>query len=169
MSNPDLMPLVTTDELVAVAWIATIPGVGPGIVATTLPPDTDRDGKPAEWVVRGDGFVTVTVVGGTPDPMLPVHRPVFQVDTWAVLPGSGRPPWGIASNLAETIVQAAIDRTRPPRLLEITVKGKRYPDATVDAATVLQSPRRVPDDPGDYARYMFDLQLQWKTVGEVLR
>lgn len=160
-------PLVPNSELVAVAWIGSIPGIGPDIVATTLPPPADKDGGPSGWVTRGDGFAVVSVVGGNPDDMLPVHRPVLQVDTYATRPGADQPPWNIAALLAQTIVEARLDSLTAPRPLNITVKGRQYPLAAVQAARALTSPRRIRDDAGDYARYSFDLALTWITVGQV--
>ncbi len=163
MSFP-LQP-VPTDELVAVAWIASIPGLDPQMVATQLPEDANPDGSPAEWVARGRGFVTVTVVGGSPAPELPLSRPVFQVDCWAVMPGSNKPPWGVANRLAEAVKQAAWDRRSVSRRLTITVRGVAYPPAVVLDAQVVTQPRRVWSDDADYARYQCDLALDWVAPG----
>ena len=162
------LPLIPTDELVAVAWIGSIPGLSVSMVATQLPADANRDGTPADWVVQGAGFVTVTVVGGGADPILPVRKPVMQVDCWATLPGSNKPPWGIANRLAETIRRAAWSRVATARPLTITVNGVVYPRAAVMAAAPVTAPRRLWDDAGDYARYQFDLGLVWTALTEVL-
>lgn len=143
------------------AFIASIPGIGPDIVATQVPPDANEDNTPAEWVARGQGFVQVIAIGGNPDPLLPVHRTVLQVDTWAVKPGSNKPPWEIANVLAETIVFATWDRIGLSRPLDITVKGVQYPTAVVQGARVLTDPRRTWGDTGAYAHYSMDLWLQW--------
>ncbi len=161
----DLLPRFATDELVTVAWIGSIPGLSPQMVATQLPPDTEKDGSPAAWVKTG--FVTVSVVGGNPDDMLPVDRPVMQIDTWATIPGSNKPPWERANRLAKAIQKATIDRVSIPRPLTIVSKGVVYPSAAVQGARALSTPRRVYDDAGDYARYTFDLWLSWITLGEV--
>ena len=166
MSTP-LTPL-PTDELVAVAWIGSIPGLTPQMVATQLPEDANKDGTPADWVVKGRGFITVAVVGGTPSPDLPQSRPVMQVDCWAVKPGSNKPPWGIANRLAMLVKTATWDRIQIPRKLTITVNGVLYPPAAVQAASLLTEPRRITDDPGDYARYQFDLALSWISLGQVI-
>lgn len=158
---PTLLPRRPTAELVAVSWIASIEGIGPDIVATQTPPDANPDNTPAEWVTRGQGFVQVTAVGGNPDPLLPVHRTVCQVDCYAVKPGSNKPPWEIANVLAETIVFATWDRIGTMRQLDITVRGQQYPPAVVQGAKVLTDPRRTWADSGAYAHYSMDLWLQW--------
>ena len=165
---PPLLQRRPTAELVAVSWIATIPGIGPDIVATQVPPDANKDGTPAAWVARGQGFVQVIAIGGNPDPLLPVHRTVFQVDTWAAKPGSNKPPWEIANVLAETIVFATWDRVTLSRRLDIRVKGEPYPPAVVQGARVLTDPRRTWGDTGAYAHYSMDLQLQWMSLRDVL-
>jgi hypothetical protein len=138
------------------------------MVDTQLPDDANADGTPADWVVAGQGYVTVAVVGGNPDALLPVHRPVMQVDCWAVVPGSGKPPWGVANALAEAITLATWSRVAIPRHLTITVRGVLYPPASVQGAEIVTAPRRILDDAGDYARYSMDLRLQWITLSDVI-
>jgi hypothetical protein len=162
------LPLRATDELVAAAWIATIPGLNRDMVGSQLPPDANEDGSQASWVGNDAGFVQVAVVGGTSDPLLPVKRPVMQVDCWATLPGSNYPPWTQANRLAETIQYATWDRYNIARPLTITLNGVVYPAAVVQSAYLTTRPRRITDDAGDYARYSFDLALQWVTVDDRL-
>lgn len=162
------LPNYLTSELVAIAWIGSIPGLSVDMVSTQLPPDANKDDTPADWVVAGLGFATVATVGGTPDPILPVHRPVMSVDTWAVKQGSGKPPWGVANSLAEAVIRASLDRIAVPRHLTITVNGRPYPPASVQIAKAMTEPRRINDDPGVYAHYQFDLFMQWITLGETL-
>lgn len=157
MTSP--LPLLPNDELVAAAWIASIPGLTPAMVGTQLPPDVNPDGSVASWIATG--FVTVSVVGGNPDPLLPVSRPVLQVDCWATVPGSNKPPWGKAAALASVIRNATWDRIRTPRPLAAAVNGIEYPLAVVQGAYLATAPRRLYDDQGDYARYEFDLVLSW--------
>lgn len=158
-----------TDELVATAWIATITGFRPSIVATQLPPSANKDGTPADWVSNPPyGFVTAVVVGGDEDPLLPIYRPVLQVDCWATKGGSNKPPWFRANRLAKHISAATRNRTNVSRLLTISANGVQYPSAIVQGARILTSPRRMPDDPGDAARYQFDLWLQWIMTAEVI-
>lgn len=169
MTSPTL-PLLPTSELVAVSWLGSIPALQPlggtQMVATTLPADVDASNNPAAWVQTG--FITVTVVGGSPDIYLPVKRPVFQVDCWAAKPGSNRPPWWQANALAETIRYATLQRLGFNRPLTITVNGVSYPNAMVTSAYMVTEFRRIYSDAADYARYAGDLALTWITPGEKL-
>jgi hypothetical protein len=142
-------------------------GIDPSIVATQLPEDADKDGTPADWVTKRQGFATVAVLGGSPSPDLPISHAVFQVDCWATVPGSNKPPWGVANRLAAQIVAACLDRVAMRRKLTITVRGVLYPPAAVQGATAMTVPRRMVDDVGDYARYQFDLALSWTWLGQV--
>ncbi len=152
--------LLPTSELVAVAFIGTITGLSPQMVATTLPSD--------DVVWAKTGFITVAVVGGSPNIYLPVKAPVFQVDCWAVKPGSNRPPWWMANNLAETIRYATLQRTGINRVLTITANGVAYPSAVVQSPYLVTEPRRVYSDAAEYACYSFDLAAEWTTVGELI-
>jgi hypothetical protein len=150
------LPRLVTSELAGIAWIGSIPGLSTQMVATTLPADDTT------WAPTG--FITLAVVGGSPDINLPVKRPVFQVDCWAVKPGSNKPPWWRANVIAETIRNATLRRTGINRLLAITAGGVPYPGATVLTAYLLTEPRRLYSDAADYARYAFDLAMAWTTV-----
>lgn len=158
MSSPSL-PLECTDELVAVAWIASVPGFSPAMVGTTLPADVNPDGSPAAWLKTG--YATVSVVGGNPDPLLPISRPVIQVDCWAAVPGSNKPPWNLAAALSRAILRATWDRYRIPRPLTPTLNGVEYPTAVVQSATIVTAFRRMYDDAADYAHLSGDLNLSW--------
>ena len=163
---PGTLPLRATSELVAVAWIGSITNLSPQMVATTLPPDANPDGSPASWLQTG--FVTVSVVGGSPDIYLPVKKPVIQVDCWAARPGSNRPPWWQANVLAETIRYATLQRTGFNRTLELAANGATYPSAVVTSAYFMTEFRRLYSDVADYARFTADLHLIWQTIGDVI-
>lgn len=160
------LPLLPSDEMVATAWIGTVPGISADMVGTQLPPDADAKGVPAPWVQTG--YVTVAVVGGTPDALLPVNRPVIQVDCWATDPGSNKPPWMMAKAIGAAIQRATWDRYRICRPLAISLNGAAYPAAVVHSAYLNTAFRRVYDDAGDYARYSADLALSWVTVNDRL-
>lgn len=162
MTTPAL-PLYPSDELVCAAWIATIPGFTTAMTGTVLPPDADDAGNPAPWLQTG--FVTVATVGGTPDPLLPVHRPVMEVKCWAAVPGSNKPPWMMAAALASAIQRAAWDRYTIARPLTPVLNGVTYPLAVVQSAYMAQSFRRIYDDAADYACFQADMGLQWVTPG----
>lgn len=151
--------LHTPTDLVAVAWVKTIPGIVVDGVATQLPADE------TQWAANG--FIVVpTAIGGTPHPNMPIRRPVCQVECWATMPGSDKLPWGLASNLAMTVIAATYDRTTFGRALNIDAGGVTYPTARVLAATALTEPRRIWSDVGDYAGFTFDLSLTWVAAGE---
>ena len=148
-----------TDVLVAAAWLATVPGFTPEMTGPKLPPDVLPDGKAAPWIRTG--FVTVQPVGGGPDPYLPRHEPVMQVDCWTVKPGSSDPPWHMAEALGEVITVATWQRTGFNKPLSITVKGVEYPSAVVQAVYLATGFRRLYADAADYARVTANLALSW--------
>ncbi|MEV5710174.1 hypothetical protein [Actinoallomurus sp. NPDC052274] len=152
MTSPLLYP---TSEMVAEAWIASIPGWQAG-VGEQLPPDNTT------WAPYG--YVTVAVVGGTPDSDIPLKKPVVQVDCWACVPGSNRPPWWMAANLAEQIRSACYDMLTFGRELQPAVGDVTYPTARATSVYPLTEPHRVYGDVGDNAGYSFDLQFQWVTL-----
>ena len=158
---PAAVQLHATTDLVAVAWIRTVPGLSADGVATQLPSDEKK------WAANG--FVVVpTQVGGTPHENMPVRRPVCQVETWATNPGSDKIPWGIASQLMEQIRMGTLDRTSFGRPLQITANGLQYPGARVLAAKLMTEPGRIWSDAGDYGGYRADLLLHWVAAGEVI-
>lgn len=143
--------LRASSELVATAWLKGIVGDN---VATTLPkPPTS--GVPS-WA--DTGFCVLSIVGGDSDMYVPVRRPVVAVDCWAVNPGSQKPPWNKAGQLAERIQGGCYDAQDIPRLLLLP---GGYPPARVLSAWTAYEPRRVPDDPSSYARYTLGLTLHW--------
>lgn len=164
MATP--LPLLNNDELVTVAFLASITGLSAAMAGTQLPPDTDDTGAPAAWLQTG--FVTVATVGGTPDALLPVHRPVMEVKCWAAVPGSNKPPWMAARAIASVIEREMWDRRTLARPVTPVFNGVAYPLAVVQAAYLAQSFRRVYDDPGDYACYQADMALQWMSPGDSL-
>jgi hypothetical protein len=160
------LPLEANDESVAVAWLSSITGLSAAMVGPVLPPDVNPDGTVASWI--STGYITVAVVGGNPDPMLPVSRPVIQVDCWATLPGSNKPPWNMALALSRAVLRATWSRTGVPRPLTPVVNGAQYPVSVVQSATVLTSFRRLYDDQADYARVSGDVQLSWVMAHDIL-
>lgn len=165
MTSPPF-PLEPSDELAGVAYIANIPGFTAAMVGTVLPPDADESGQPAPWLQTG--FVTVAVAGGNPDPLLPVRRPVLDVQCWASVPGSNRPPWNQAFALANAITKATWDRRGLGRLVLPAVNGVEYPAVSVQGARVVTSPRRLYSDAADYAAVSIDLWLWWTAPAEVI-
>jgi hypothetical protein len=166
VAAPPLVPLRPNSELVAVAFIGSMEYLSPAMVAMTLPSDVNADGSVAAWV--STGFITVAIVGGTSDPLLPVKRPVAQIDVYGTVPGSNKPPWGQAAALAEAVRYGCWDRIRTPRPLTITAGGVAYPSAVVQAAYFTREPQRMYEDAADYAHLSFDMAFQWLTVNDRL-
>jgi hypothetical protein len=155
-------PTHTPSDQVFVAWIASIPGLTASGVGTALPPDDSA------WA--SSGYIVVpTTFGGRPHTVIPLRRPVGQVDCWGVIPGSGVPPWGMATDLIEQIRFACYDRRNFGRPLAINVNGVAYPSAQVLSARMLTEPRRAYGDTADYACVSADLAFQWVQVGETVQ
>jgi hypothetical protein len=160
MTSPaTLAQLHASTDLVAVAWLRTLPGLVADGVANQLPADEKS------WAANG--FVVVPMaVGGTPHSTMPLRRPVLQVETWGTVPGSDKLPWGIPSQLCEQIRIGCLDRDSFSRLLQISANGVTYPNARVLSAKMLTEPKRIYHDVGDYAGNTFNLALQWISAGE---
>jgi hypothetical protein len=147
------MSLPPTNALVAAAWIAQrVAGFTPAMVSTRLPRDVTT------W--QATGFVQVTPITGTPDVDLDVRHPLVQVDTWAA-GSTTSPPIGKANVLAERIRIATFDGALYGKPVETP---HDYDDAIVLSAYALTEPAEVPDDPSGYARFTFDLALDWARI-----
>lgn len=145
------IPLRANADLVAAAWLRlAVPGIG---VATTLPSVTAA--------MRTDGFIRVLTVGGSPDVDNAFRAPVVAAECWAApaTEGSAQPPWGRANSLAEAVVAATYDRA----LMNVVLPLGDYPDVRVRTVVALSEPRRVENDPANYARYDVDLAFTWTT------
>ena len=145
-------PYPPTNELVAVAWLSTrVAGIAAGQVATTLPADQSK------WAA--EGFLQVQAIpGGNPSVDGLGRHPIVQLDGWATVPGSDKPPWNMANRLLE-LVRLATEGAQ--------VYGKavtlpaNYAGARVLAAYLVTEPTRVNDDPSGFARFTADLALDW--------
>lgn len=142
--------LHATTELVTQAWLKSVVG---DIVATKLPRDN------TSWAASG--FLTVATTGGNTGLYVPLRSPVVSADCWAVNPQSGRPPWNKATSLAERIVAATYDPAYTPQLVTLP---SGYAQARVLTVYSAYEPRRVPDDPGSYARMSLGLVVNWIEV-----
>jgi hypothetical protein len=93
---------------------------------------------------------------------LPIGGPVISVHFWAFTISGSRPPWGVAFDLYTYIRHGAygvLDAANIGRRL--TGFPARYCDAHVLTANFLGEPERRPGDPGDFAEYVANLQLDW--------
>lgn len=141
-------------ELVGVAWLKTVPNVGPTNVATRLPTDTDS------WAAAGFTVVGPSIGGGR-HLYVPHRTPVLQVDCYAVNPNSDDPPWDKAADLAEYVVAGTDDWA----LLNVDLTLRTgYDRARVTSARINGGPRRMLADPANYAWYQIDLGLDWITA-----
>lgn len=152
------MTLRPHNELVGIAWLKGVPGLPAGSIGTTLPSDNST------W--SASGFIQVGIAGGSPEPYLPIHRPVLQLDFWAVNSSGSRPPWGKANQLAEVVKANCYDHqdAATPTLRTVTLHVAGYQQARVLSAQMMTEPRRMPDDEARYARYSADLALVWTVI-----
>jgi hypothetical protein len=148
--------VVPSTERIVAAWLATIPGITPAMVATSLPTDTST------WA--STGFLTVEPVGGLPvieGP--PVRRPLVQVSVWCVRPGAQRPPWGMADSLMELVMRAAVG-SRVGRSVDVAL-SVGTPASTASARILsvwaVSEPRRLWSDDSSFAHRQVDLRVDW--------
>lgn len=144
------MGLPPNTELVSVAWLKTVPGINPNLVATTVPSPNDEFAR--------DGFVQVTAgVGGDADSYTGMQGPIVQVDLWAYNANSQKAPWGKAATLGAHI-KAAIEGVVTHNQLVETPEA--FDDARVHSVTTHMDLRRIPNDEA-MARYMLELRVFW--------
>jgi hypothetical protein len=159
-----------TSELVACAWVVSIPGFPLGTSGVMT-----QSTKQENWPVINNisQIVTCTVVGGSPgvSDQVPIAKPVVQFKAWATkLSGSMKPPWFVANELLEQIRVACYERDYQVfgRILNIQANGVTYNGATVHGTTVHTEPRRIRADPRNYAVYQMDVGFTWVEVNLVI-
>lgn len=145
------MPFIPVTDIVAVAFLRTVPGLDPNNISTLLPKDVST------WA---NGFVQVVGVGGVPNIYVPLDLSTVNVSCWATNVGSGKPPWGKANQLTARIMQECINHAAFPKTLDLTSFGD-YFQARVHSTYFVTEPRRVPSDEGSYARYDGDMNIHW--------
>jgi hypothetical protein len=147
------VPKPVNSELVAVAWVKSVPGVPADKVAGTLPP---RDA----W--QDTGFVTIdAIVGGTPHPDIPLYRPVIQLSFWAARADSSMtPPWGAAFILSE-YVKRATEVDSPYRSAVLTIPHGFEQALVRDVSVPLENRRHPIPSAESYARVTMDVLLEW--------
>ena len=146
-----------TTDLVAAAWLASLPGFSTAMVGTILP-RPDADGT-IPWA--GTGFVQATIVGGGTDMYVPLASPVVQVDCWATQSNSDLPPYAKANALAENIRWACLADDNFQAALTLRTG---YAQARVKSAYLVTEPRRIYGDEADFGRYLINLVLNWTEV-----
>lgn len=136
------------------------------MTGTSLP-RIPTDSLPA-WVRTG--FVTVQVVGGSPDTEMAIAQPVVSVKCWAVNASQdertgqvivqAKVPWARSEQLAEMVRAASYPMQSDPSSKLVTLPVAGYYQAAVNSAYMLTEPRPI-QDPTKYACHQFDLQLHW--------
>ena len=143
-------------EQVGVAWLKTLPELAGIGAATTLP-------ALSAW--NGPSFITVgPSLGGIPDPSNPTRSPAVQFDCYARSPNSSRPPWNVASQIAEAITDATYSASQSGIL---TIPGE-YLTVKLHTAKPASSPRRLYGDVEALARYSVDIVLTYAPVNLVI-
>ena len=148
--------LPPSNEQVAVAWLNGVPAAS-GRVATTLPADLST------WAASG--FITVGGAGGTPHMYYRLERPVISVHFWGVTVSGSRPPWGVAHDLYSNVRFGSfgvLDYANISRGL--TGFPAKYTNARAQTVNFLGEPERRPGDPGDFAEYVANLEIQWVPI-----
>jgi hypothetical protein len=144
-----------TAELVAVAWVRQYVPELNGIVATSLPRETEK------WA--GTGFVTVRALpGGVYNPSGTKRSSMVQVDAWwsatSGTSSSTKPQWGKANQLIEVLLAATEEGAVYSTPLDLPADTR---GAVVLAVYPAGDPQKVEDDPSGYARYTMDLVVDW--------
>jgi hypothetical protein len=139
--------------LVADSWLRLVSGLPASCIGPTLP--SARRTPAPEWITNG--FAQHTVVGGSPEVHVPLRRTVVQLDFWATNLDDRNPPWGVASNLAET-VHAACYGTVAETVLAMPAN---YLTPRLRTVVALQEPRKDLSDAGGFARFQFDALFTW--------
>jgi hypothetical protein len=153
--------------LVMAGWLQAQLGLDGTRVGQILPPRTvpdpsDPSGQatlPAPWITGG-GFLMLTSVSALAHPdELEIFQDVFQVDAYAAVAGSVKPPYGLASELAQRGYAATKQRSGCGVFPPLPAAYQRAQVRTVNGVT---RPRRFPDaDATGLARFQFELMINW--------
>lgn len=136
-------------ERVVNAWLATVPGISAAMVDEQLPADNST------WAASG--FITPYALGGVADIDMRIGHPIVGLKCWAVDPNTGRPPWNIAGNLAETVRNGCFSNGTS-RYLTLPYCDQ---NARLLSAYLVEEPRRTYGDTGDYACFNTSVALHW--------
>lgn len=140
-------PNYPNSTLAVVAWLNGVAGVQ---AATQLPRDNTTWGA--------SGFATVQIIAGSPNQYLPQGEPIAQINCCAVNPGSGRPLWNVANNVASAILRSLRDEVNKGRTLTLP---SGYAPCRVIQAYATREPTRLYSDDGSYAIISFDAFFRW--------
>ena len=146
-------------ELVACAWIMSIPGILIDYADWRLPWDLD---KPDVY-----GYAQVTVTGGAPNKDVPLFQSTLQVNCWVLANDEDRSHRLKASYLTKQIQYACWDRKNVKRGVtpqEQLPNGNviTYQPAHVEDAYILSEARQMQSkDNPIYEGYSMDMAFWW--------
>lgn len=150
--------------LVACGWFRTMLGLTAAQVGPVLPPPSEGNPPVAKpWVTNG-GFIQLTAITGVDSAEeLEVYRDLVQVDCYAIVPGSAKPPIAVASDLAQRAHLATKKRAGCQMYPPLPAK---YHTAYVRSVTTQSRPRPL-HEPGasGSSRFQFDVWVNWSIIG----
>lgn len=142
-------------ELVAQAWLSSLPFLNNGMVNPRLP-----EGIEKQDAAIASGFVTHVVVGGSPNIYVPEREPVLAVKAYGFPNVGGRKPqYDLASGLLESIVEATYDVDSFNAVLTLP---SGYPTVQVQQGHPVSEVRQSYGDRAYWAVYMVEIQLIWR-------
>jgi hypothetical protein len=148
------VPNRANTELVAQAWLASLPFLNTGMVNPRLPEGIEKD-----TTAQANGFVTLMGTGGTPNMYVPERQPVVGLKAYGFpAPGSRKAPFNVANRLLENIIAATYDTASFNATLSL---GNGYPTARVHSAHAISEIRPSYGDSAYWAVYTLDLQMYW--------
>lgn len=152
---PPAPPYAPTTDLVSRAWTR---------LAVPYVRVDDRLPKP-DQELRTVGAIRLLTVGGGAELYVPMRRPVVTAECWvAPAEGSQEPPWNAAGRLAQWVLDATYKPELMGVLVDLTQFGAYLPARVHTVSAANEEPRRVENDPANYARYEVDLQFAWTAV-----
>jgi hypothetical protein len=150
---------IPDDEVVAIAWIETIPGLVLDGVSTELPDDIDISPR--------QGYIMVTQVGGGMGSDFPIHTAVLQCDCYVLNPDDDRVHDLSTKRIANKLREACFDRKNMQRALHPHAIGPdsmniQYPLAKVFGAYAATFPHKIATPPDDqYSGHSVDITMTW--------
>lgn len=144
-------------ELVAQAWLSSLPFLNSGMVNPRLP-----EGIEKQDAAIASGFVVHSVVGGSPNIYVSERQPVLAVKAYGFPREGGRKPqYDLASGLLEQIVKATYDLDSFNQVLTLQ---SGYPAAQVQQGHPVSEIRPAYGDKAYWAVYMVEIQIIWREL-----
>ena len=153
MSSPTLY---ANSQLVAQAWLASLPGLTAAMIGRSLPAESAWAGSAGTT-----GYIVVNTTGGTPSVEIPFYHPVVTCYPTAKQLNSDVTTWGLVENLSQIIERGCQNWAGTHLVLALTENGVTYPSASVVGVKAVQHGRPVFGDTGDLTQYRVDIQLDW--------